>query len=84
MAQIELNPQTRQALTETLKQYLDTELGVQLGGFETQFLLDFFAEQIGCYYYNQGLADALTAMQGKLEECSELVYELEQAPPTDT
>jgi len=41
-------------------------------------LLDFFAEQVGCFYYNQGLADALSAIENKVQEFSDLVYELEK------
>ena len=38
----------------------------------------FFAEQVGCFYYNQGLADALSAIEYKVQEFSDLVYELEK------
>lgn len=83
MSGIELKPELREALAEKLKNYLDEELGVELGGFDAQFLLDYFASQLGCYYYNQGLADALTAFEGKLGEVGELIYELEQLPAGD-
>lgn len=83
MTAIELKPELREALAEKLKKYLDEELGIELGGFDAQFLLDYFSEQLGCYYYNQGLADALTAFEGKLEEVGELIYELEQQPATE-
>jgi uncharacterized protein (DUF2164 family) len=81
MSGIELDEASKQQLIARLKRYAEEELAVELGGFDAQFLLDFFAEQMGCYYYNQGLADALKAMTGKLDECSELVFELEKSPP---
>jgi uncharacterized protein (DUF2164 family) len=81
MSEIELDEASKQQLIGKLKRYADEELGVDLGGFDAQFLLDFFAEQMGCYYYNQGLADALQAMSGKLDECRDLVFELEKSPP---
>jgi uncharacterized protein (DUF2164 family) len=28
------------------------ELEIEVGGFDAEFLLDFFAEQVGCFYYN--------------------------------
>lgn len=80
MSAIELDPVIKEAMVKRLQSYLAEELDIELGGFDAQFLLDFFAEQLGCQYYNQGLADALNAFQTKVEECSELVYELEQAP----
>ena len=80
MSAIELDPAIKEAMVKRLQSYLAEELDIELGGFDAQFLLDFFSEQLGCHYYNQGLTDALSAFQNKVEECSELVYELEQAP----
>ena len=78
---IELEEGVREELTEKLKTYFLENLDRELGGFEAQFLLDFLSEQFACYYYNQGLADALTAMEKKNEEIGELIYELEKLPP---
>jgi uncharacterized protein (DUF2164 family) len=41
-------------------------------------LLDFFSHQVGNYFYNQGLADALQAFEGKIEEFADIVYQLEK------
>jgi len=65
------------ACTTTAAVYGD-ELEIEVGGFDAEFLLDFFAEQVGCFYYNQGLADALSAIENKVQEFSDLVYELEK------
>ncbi|MFN3163809.1 MAG: DUF2164 domain-containing protein [Pseudohongiellaceae bacterium] len=81
MSAIKLDPAVKEAMVARLQAYLADELDIELGGFDAQFLLDFFSVQLGCHYYNQGLTDALGAFQGKMEECSELVYELEQVPP---
>ena len=78
MPDIELDPDTKQELVSRIQQYLADELQLEIGGFDAQFLLDFFAEHVGCYYYNQGLADALTAFEGKIEEISDIVYQLEK------
>jgi len=78
MSEIRLDEQSKTEIIEKLKQYFDDELNQQLGGFEAEFLLDFFAKSIGSYYYNQGLADALKAFEAKLEEFNDLVYQLEQ------
>jgi len=80
MSAIKLDPRIKEELVARLQAYLAEELDVELGGFDAQFLLDFFAEQLGCHYYNQGLNDALSAFQTKIEECAELVDELEQIP----
>lgn len=82
MSQIEIAPQVKEELIAELKKYLDDELDIQLGGFDAQFLLEFFERQLGCYYYNQGLADALRTFEGKVTEFADSVYELEKQPGT--
>ena len=81
MAEIEIDQGTKNEIVEKLKQYLAEELSIDLGSFDAQFLLEFFVEQVGYKFYNQGLADALTAFEGKLEEFNDLVYQLEKDGP---
>lgn len=80
VSQIEISPQIKDELIAELKKYLDDELDIQLGGFDAQFLLEFFERQLGCYYYNQGLADALQTFEGKVAEFADSIYELEKQP----
>lgn len=82
MAEINLDAKLKEELVTTLKQYLTDEFDIQLGNFDAQFLLEFFEHQFACHYYNQGLADALQAFEGKVGEVADLVYELEQRPST--
>ena len=78
MSEISLDENSKSEIIVKLKQYFEDELNQQLGGFEAEFLLDFFAKSVGAYYYNQGLADALKAFESKLEEFNDLVYQLEE------
>ena len=78
---IELDRASREALVSRIQTYLLEELGVELGSFDVEFLLDFFAAEAGWMFYNQGLADARQALQAKIDEFSEVIYELEQRPP---
>ncbi len=80
---MELTKEVEGEVIVKLQRYLAEEMQVELGSFEAQFLLDFFAEHAGCHFYNKGLADALQAMESKLQECGDLVYQLEQVPPLD-
>ncbi|MEQ8955710.1 MAG: DUF2164 domain-containing protein [Pseudomonadales bacterium] len=80
---IELDPTLRDELVAQIKQYFSAELDQELGSFDAQFLLDFFARRAGCHFYNQGLADAFKAFESRLAEFGELVYELEQQPEKD-
>jgi len=82
LSKIELDQTAKDEITKRLKDYLYEELNVEIGSFDAQYLLDFFSEQVGYQYYNQGLADALKAFEGKLEEFNELIYLLEKDSPT--
>lgn len=77
---IELEESVKSEAILKLQEYCAENLDRELGSFEAQFLLDFFAEQIGCFFYNKGLADALSAMEVKTQEINDLIYELEKFP----
>jgi len=61
-----------------LKKYFEDELQQEIGSFDAEFLLDFFSKEVGGYYYNQGLADALKGFESKMEDVGELIYQLEK------
>lgn len=75
---MELDKTVREDMILRLQRYLDTELGVEMGNFDVEFLLDFFSKELGYRFYNQGLNDALKAFEGKVLEYGELLYELEK------
>ncbi|MGR6875155.1 DUF2164 domain-containing protein [Pseudomonas sp. HK3] len=78
---IKLNPQQISAITDKLKKYFDDELHQDIGQFEAEFLLDFFAKEVGVYYYNKGIQDASTLMNEKLEDLQHGMFEIEQPEP---
>ena len=84
MSKIELDQAAEDEITKKIKGYLSEELNIDIGSFDAQYLLDFFIEQVGYQYYNQGLADALKAFEDKLEEFNELIYQLEKDSPAET
>lgn len=61
-----------------LKRYFDQELGQDIGQFEAEFLLNFFAKEVGAYFYNQGLRDAGTLFEDKIADVQQHLYELEK------
>jgi uncharacterized protein (DUF2164 family) len=77
MAKIELPKDTREALARSLSAYIERELGLEVRGFDAQFLLDHMIEALGPHLYNQGLADAQTILAAKLEEITDAIYQLE-------
>jgi uncharacterized protein (DUF2164 family) len=54
------------------------EVVAKLGSFDAEFLMDFFSKEVGGFYYNQGLADALKSFESKMEGVGEMIYELEK------
>lgn len=84
MSTIELGQSVKTEIVKKIQHYFTEELQHEIGGFEAEFLLDFFSVQVGNYYYNQGLADALKAFENKIDEFGDLVYQLERdviSPP---
>lgn len=78
MARIELSKPAREAAARGLAKYLKDELEVEVTGFDVQFLLDFVAEQVGPYFYNQGLADAQAVVAARMEAVAEAIWALEK------
>ncbi len=78
MSEIEISKAAKQEIVTKLQQYFRDELQQEIGSFDAEFLLDFFSEHVGSFYYNQGLADALKTFENKMEEISENIYQLEK------
>ncbi len=72
---IEFSKEETERLTRKIQLYFNDELDQEIGQFPARFLLDFFSEEIGPYYYNRGLMDAQQVLETRL---SEAIYELEK------
>jgi uncharacterized protein (DUF2164 family) len=78
---IEFTKEEKAALVDKIQRYFQTELDQEIGQFDTEFLLDFFSEHLGAYYYNRGLYDARSILEQRLVDITEAIYEIEK--PTD-
>lgn len=78
MSNIEFDNQQKFILIEKLQSYFSKELDYELGQFDSEFLLDFISQELGAYYYNQGLADAQSLLEQKIDTLTEGFYELEK------
>jgi len=78
MSKIKLSQDETDRIVEKIKTYFANELDQDIGGFDAEFLIEFFAKEIGPYFYNQGLSDAHSVFKGKTEEAGYLVEELEK------
>lgn len=81
MAEITFTRDEREIICRKIQLYMREELDQELGQFDAGFLLDFFAEEIGAFFYNRGLYDAQAILESRLENIAEAIYEIEK--PTD-
>lgn len=78
MSDIDFSREQIQRMTGKLQDYLRRELDVEIGDFDAEFLLDFFAKELGSYYYNQGMTDALSVIEEKMESVTDALTWLQK------
>lgn len=78
MKEIAFSTDQKESIIHKIKTYFADELQQDIGGFEAEFLLDFFASEIGPYFYNRGLFDAQQVFNEKMEDLGYLLQELEK------
>jgi len=78
MSEISFTRDEREIICRKIQLYMREELDQEVGQFEAGFLLDFFAEEIGTFFYNRGLYDAQAILETRLENIAEAIYELEK------
>ncbi|PWQ92340.1 DUF2164 domain-containing protein [Leucothrix pacifica] len=78
MADIEFSAEEKSVIVDKIQRYFDEELGQEIGGFDAEFLLDFFSHEVGAYYYNQGLNDAKGLIEERLTSLTDAIYEIEK------
>ena len=78
MAEIKFSKEEKEAVCRRIQMYFQEELEQEIGQFDAGFLLDFFAEEIGPFFYNRGLYDAQALLESRMEQVAEAIYELEK------
>ena len=78
MALIEFTKEEKEIIVRRIQLYFNDELNQEIGQFDAEFLLDFFSEEVGAYYYNRGLHDAQALLESKLEDIADAIYEIEK------
>lgn len=78
MKEIAFSTDQKESIIRKIKTYFTDELQQDIGSFEAEFLLDFFASEIGPYFYNRGLFDAQQVFNEKMEDLGYLLQELEK------
>ena len=73
MSGIEFSREEKELIGRKIQLYFHEELEQEIGQFDAEFLLDFFAQEIGPFFYNRGLYDAQAALETQLESFSEAI-----------
>lgn len=79
MSEIKFSKDEKKILIQKIQMYFSEELKQKIGQFDAEFLLDFFTEEVGSYFYNRGLYDAQAALEKRMDSIHEAIYELEKA-----
>ncbi|MFT4255718.1 MAG: DUF2164 domain-containing protein [Pseudoxanthomonas sp.] len=78
---IRFSDEEKAAIVRKLQLYFSEELDQQIGRFDAEFLLDFFAQEIGAHFYNRGVQDAQAVLSARLDDIQDMLYQL--AKPTE-
>lgn len=80
-SEIKFSKEEKEQIIPKIKMYLREELDFEVGNFDAEFLLDFFSEEVGTYFYNRGISDAIDMLDARMEEVKESIYVLEKPTP---
>ncbi|MFT5482375.1 MAG: hypothetical protein ACI9GW_001025 [Halieaceae bacterium] len=78
MPDIAFSKEETDIICSKIQLYFEEKLDQEIGMFDSQFLLDFFSEEIGSFYYNRGLHDALALFQNNMDSVGDAIYEVEK------
>ena len=78
MAELEFTRDEKSIIARKIQLYFQEELEQEIGQFDAEFLLDFFAEEVGSFFYNRGLYDAQAVLEDRLQNITEALYEIEK------
>lgn len=76
MALVSFTKVEKDAIITRIRSYFSEELDQEIGTFEAGFLLKFFTEEIGPYFYNLALRDAQAILSRKMDDISNAIDEL--------
>jgi uncharacterized protein (DUF2164 family) len=78
MKKMSLTKAERDAIIQKIQDCFAKELDQEIGSFDSGFLLNFFAQEVGPYYYNLALRDAQAILGRRMDDISNAIDELTQ------
>lgn len=71
----QFTPEQQADLRRALNQYFTTELEIEIGDLQTDLLIEFLNNQVGRFYYNQGITDAIATIKERADDLVLLIKE---------
>jgi len=81
MNEITFTKDEKSELVKQIQIYFEDELDQKIGQFPATFLLDFFTESVGPYYYNRALQDAQDVLEERMDTLRDALYAIEKPSP---
>ena len=78
MAVINFSKAERDAIIPKIQDYVFKKLDIELGQFDADFLLSFFVDEIGPFFYNKGIQDAQAILHKRIEDITDAIDSLEK------
>ncbi|EGQ9158547.1 DUF2164 domain-containing protein [Vibrio parahaemolyticus] len=75
---IKLERAQKETLASAIQDYMQDELSIEIGQFDSEFLIDFITDKLGAVYYNKGVEDSKAVIERRMLEMSDELYEIEQ------
>ena len=73
---INISRKNKDKITHNLQEWLRENLEQEIGNLDAEFLLDYFTENLGGFYYNQALSDVHSLIAEKTESLADSIYDL--------
>ncbi len=73
---INISRKNRDKITQDIQEWFRENLDQEIGNLDSEFLLDYFTENLGGFYYNQALADVHSLIADKTESLADSIYDL--------
>lgn len=68
----------KETIVQKIQQYFLEEMLQEIGQFEAGFLLNFFSEEIGPFFYNKGIQDSQAILQKTIDSVIQSIDSLEK------
>jgi uncharacterized protein (DUF2164 family) len=78
MALFAFSKQEKDAIVRKIQQYFSDQMDQEIGQFDAGFLLNFFSEEIGPFFYNKGVQDSQAVLQKRIDGVIEAIDSLQK------